>query len=118
MATVSEKVDKNADNIEKIQHTIKRLEWTSIETEKRLEEQIGRIATKEPRMSTSSSRYGDESPFAAELEVSRRREDSVHAEQYEVARKTANMACRRSSRVDGTSGSDPFHKTETTRGHV
>ena len=93
MASVNTKVDRNAENIDKIQHTIQRLERNSIESEKRLEEKMVRFFEKADtqRLSTSSSGYGEDSPFAAELEVTKRKEDALHKEQYDLARRTLRL---------------------------
>ena len=93
MSAVSEKVDRNSENIVKIQDTIQRLERNSVESEKRIEERINRLAgtDRDQRISTSSSGYGEDSPFAAELEIARRREESTHDEQYELARRTLRL---------------------------
>ena len=87
MSTIGGKVEKNAENIEKIQETIQRLERNSVESERRLEERIEKITDggrEQPRISTSSSGYGEDSPFALDLEATGKREEKLHEEQYRM----------------------------------
>lgn len=92
MASMNDKVERNAEDIRKIEQTIQRLERNSIESEKRLEDKMHRLMGQgEQRLSTSISGYGEDSPFAAELEVTKRKEEATNRDQYEVARRTLRL---------------------------
>ena len=94
MSTIGNKVEKNAESIERIQETIQRLERNSANSERRLEEKIDKmsdVGKDRPRASTSSSGFGEDSPFALDMDAAGIREEKLHDEQYELARRTLRL---------------------------